>query len=78
MQPYFYEMSIIGDLVNATTYEVTNAPSSMAVEEKMRSPYRNKRTRVQTRDKKFLNLAAWNVHTTNNSEDSIGPERATA
>ena len=71
-------MSIIGDLVNATAYEVTDAPRCMAVEEKMRSPYRDKRTRVQARDKKLLNLAAWNVRTTNDSQDSIRPERATA
>ena len=71
-------MSNIGDLVNATAYEVTDAPRCMAVEEKMRSPYRDKRTRVQARDKKLLNLAAWNVRTTNDSRDSIRPERATA
>ena len=40
--------------------------------------YGDKRTRVQARDKEFLNLVAWNVRTTNDSEDSIRPEFATA
>lgn len=71
-------MSVILYLLNATAYEVADVPRCTAVEEKKRSPYGDIRTRVQARDKECLNLAAWNVRTTNNSEDSISPERATA
>lgn len=71
-----------------TAFEVTDAPRSMAMEENMRSPYDsatasevtdgNQRNATFLRKKKQLNLAALNVWTTNDSDATIRPKRATA
>ena len=59
------------DSDNATAFEVTDAPhGTVVVEESGRIPYNHR--------KQVLNLAAWNVRTTNDSADSCRPERATA
>lgn len=54
----------------ATASEVTDAPHNTVVVENRRNPY--------LRKKQKLNLAAWNVRTTNDSVNSCRPERATA
>ena len=58
------------DSDNATAFEVTDAPHSTVVVKSGRIPYNHR--------KQVLNLAAWNVRTTNDSADSCRPERATA
>lgn len=68
---------------NATAFEVTDAPRHMAVLENMRSPYDNaticKGTVIPLKKgKQLLNLAARNVHTSNDSDTTIRPERALA
>ena len=56
----------------------------MAVVENMRRPYDNDNAMIFERNvpslkrSKQLNLAAWNVRTTNDSDSTIRPERATA
>ena len=87
-QPTFYEMSKTEYSPMATAYEVTDAPRCMAVVENERSPYNNTtasgltdedlRNHNAKRTKQVLNLAAWNVRTTNDSVNSLRPERATA
>ena len=91
-QPTFYEMSTTDYSPTATAYEVTDAPRYMAVVENERSPYnnttafgvtdedlRNNRAHSGSKGtKQVLNLAAWNVRTTNDSINSLRPERATA
>ena len=77
-------MSFQNDSDNATAFEVSDAPQSMAVVENMRSPYDNDNAMLFERNvpslkrSKHLNLAAWNVRTTNDSDSTITPERATA
>ena len=78
------EMSFQCDSDNATAFEVSDAPQSMEVVENMRSPYDNDNAMIFERNvpslkrSKQLNLAAWNVRTTNDSDSNIRPERATA
>lgn len=78
----FYEMSITGDLVNATAFKVTDTPLNMAGEETIRGPYINAtpsmvtngnitHDKVPNSQKQLLNLAAWNVPITNDSDSSI-------
>ena len=57
-------------LNNATSSEQTDAPHRTVVVENRRNPY--------PRNKQRLQLAAWNVRTTNDSVNSCRPERATA
>ena len=73
----------------AIAYGRTDAPLDTAVATSRRSPYTatasgetNKRhylpSNSNARNKQRLNLGAWNVRTTNDSDSSIRPERATA
>jgi len=56
----------------------------MAVVENLRSPYDIDSAMLSERNvpslkwSKQLNFATWNVHTTNDSDSTIRPERATA
>ena len=59
----------LNDVENVTASGETDAPQPSAVVENMRSP---------TNRYEKLSLGAWNVRTTNDSADSVRPERATA
>ena len=54
---------------NVTASEETDARHRTVVVEYLQNPYKNKQR---------LNLAAWNVRTTNDNPNSCRPERATA
>lgn len=77
--------SKIDFLHNTIAYEVTDAPPHMAVVGNQQSPYQfttfKDRVKVFScpkKERQLLNLAAWNVRTTNNSENYVRPKRATA
>ena len=72
----------------ATAYGGTNAPLDTAVATSGRSPYnaiasgvtdeQHHRPSNSSSSKQCLNLGAWNFSTTNDSDSSVRPERATA
>ena len=62
-------MTDLNDVENVTASGETDAPQPSAVVENVRSP-------INRYEK--LSFGAWNVRTTNDSADSIRPERATA
>ena len=68
-------------LSNATAYGVTDAPPPMAVATNEQRPY-NYPTVYSIAGRSLsgrtFNLASWNVRTTNDSDNSVRPERATA
>ena len=65
---------------NATAYGVTDAPPPMAVATEQR-PYNYPSVYSiagRSLSGRTFNLATWNVRTTNDSDNSVRPERATA
>lgn len=72
VQPHFDNMMEVNSNLNpqATAFGATDAPQVTAVENKKRNPCKSQSL--------SLRLGVWNVRTTNDSDGSIRPERATA